>query len=213
MAARILTIAQQKGGSGKTTLAANLAVACAARGMSVALIDSDPQGSLGQWFALREGGGLGGAMRCLRTTAWGVATEVGSLGRAADLIVIDTPPRIDADLRPALRAADLVLVPVAASPLDLWATRGVLDLSAREGRRALIVMNRVKPGSRLATEAVAAVAGFDAGPARAAGQPSRLRCGDGCGQGCRGVVRRRRADRDRGACAGSPCRNPYKLIS
>jgi chromosome partitioning protein len=106
-------------------------------------------------------------MRCLRTTAWGVATEVGSLGRAADLIVIDTPPRIDADLRPALRAADLVLVPVAASPLDLWATRGVLDLSAREGRRALIVMNRVKPGSRLATEAVAAVAGFDAGPARA----------------------------------------------
>jgi chromosome partitioning protein len=167
MAARILTIAQQKGGSGKTTLAANLAVACAARGMSVALIDSDPQGSLGQWFALREGGGLGGAMRCLRTTAWGVATEVGSLGRAADLIVIDTPPRIDADLRPALRAADLVLVPVAASPLDLWATRGVLDLSAREGRRALIVMNRVKPGSRLATEAVAAVAGFDAGPARA----------------------------------------------
>ena len=167
MAARILTIAQQKGGSGKTTLAANLAVACAARGMSVALIDSDPQGSLGQWFALREGGGLGGAMRCLRTTAWGVATEVGSLGRAADLIVIDTPPRIDADLRPALRAADLVLVPVAASPLDLWATRGVLDLSAREGRRALIVMNRVKPGSRLATEAVAAVAGFDAGAARA----------------------------------------------
>lgn len=162
MAARILTIAQQKGGSGKTTLAATLAAAAAAAGQRVALIDSDPQGSLGQWFALREAAGLAGTMRCLGTSAWGVATEVGALRGAADLIVIDTPPRIDADLRPALRAADLVLVPVAASPLDLWATQGVLDLCAREGRVPVLVLNRLRAASRIGAEIATAAAGLGA---------------------------------------------------
>ncbi|MEM7710342.1 MAG: ParA family protein, partial [Pseudomonadota bacterium] len=51
--AKIITFAQQKGGSGKTTLCANVAVELAARGHGVALLDSDPQGSLGRWFMTR----------------------------------------------------------------------------------------------------------------------------------------------------------------
>jgi len=65
---------------------------------------------------------------------------------------------VDADLRPALREADLVLVPVAASMVDLWATDGVFDLIGREGRRAVIVLNRVKAGTRLGDEVAAAAA-------------------------------------------------------
>ena len=51
---KVVTVAQQKGGSGKTTLAVNLAVEFRRRGLRVALLDTDPQGSLGRWFIARR---------------------------------------------------------------------------------------------------------------------------------------------------------------
>ena len=81
-------------------------------------------------------------------------------------MIVDTPPKVDADLRPALREADLVIVPVSASMVDLWATDGVFDLIGREGRRAVIVLNRVKAGTRLGVE-VAEAAGKVGGVAEA----------------------------------------------
>lgn len=155
---KVLTVAQQKGGSGKTTVAVNLAVEFRRRGLSVALLDTDPQGSLGRWFlSRRERMGEAG-MEFSTASAWGVGYECEKLKRQADLVIIDTPPKVDADLRPALREADLVLVPVAASMVDLWATDGVFDLIGREGRRAVIVLNRVKAGTRLQDQVAAAAA-------------------------------------------------------
>ncbi len=163
MASNIITLAQQKGGSGKTTLAVNLAVAFAAMGARVALIDTDPQGSLGHWFQTRserlpDGPGL----QLAKASASGVAYECSRLRGAADIIIIDTPPRIDADLRPALREADLILVPVASSHVDLWATRGVIDLAARENKTVRIVLNRARTGTRLGAEVAAAATDLDA---------------------------------------------------
>jgi chromosome partitioning protein len=155
---QIITIAQQKGGAGKTTLAVNLAVAFAAQGRRVALLDTDPQGSLGRWFmARRDRPGVAG-LEFSTASAWGVSYEAEKLRKLHDLVIVDTPPKVDADLRPALREADLVLVPVASSHVDLWAVDGVLDLVAREGRRALLVMNRAKAGTRLADEVALAAA-------------------------------------------------------
>lgn len=155
---KVVTVAQQKGGSGKTTIAVNLAVECRRRGMRVALLDTDPQGSLGRWFlSRRERMGEAG-MEFSTASAWGVGYECEKLKKQADLVIIDTPPKVDADLRPALREADLVLVPVAASMVDLWATDGVFDLIEREGRRAVIVLNRVKAGTRLQGTVAAAAA-------------------------------------------------------
>ena len=129
MSGHVLTVAQQKGGAGKTTLAINLAVRFAEMGKTVAVLDTDPQGSLGRWFMTRRDRMDGDAgLEFGTASAWGVSYECEKLRRDHDLVLIDTPPRIDADLRPALREADLILVqlllgrvirpPGAAGPLS-----------------------------------------------------------------------------------------------
>ncbi|WP_434619336.1 ParA family partition ATPase [Tabrizicola sp. M-4] len=181
----VITIAQQKGGAGKTTLAVNLAVEFLLRGQRVALLDTDPQGSLGRWFmARRDGVGVEG-MDFSTASAWGVSYECEKLRKTNDMVIVDTPPKVDADLRPALREADLVLIPVASSHLDLWAVDGVLDLIQREGRAAMIVLNRWKSGTKLADEVALAAEG----KARIAGARlgSRVAFAEVLGQG-RGVA-------------------------
>ncbi|MGH1416482.1 MAG: ParA family partition ATPase [Pelagimonas sp.] len=150
----VITIAQQKGGSGKTTLAAHLALGFRAQGKRVALVDLDPQGSLGRWYMTRmdRDQELCSDLDFTTSSAWGISLECRKLGAANDIVIIDTPPKADSDLRPALRVADLVVVPVAASHVDLWATEGVLDLANRENRETLLVMNRTRSGTRLGAE-------------------------------------------------------------
>ncbi len=147
----VITLAQQKGGSGKTTVCANLAVELAARGHRVAVLDSDPQGSLGRWFMARveRESGVSGDMDFSTASAWGVSYEASKYKKTHDFVLIDTPPKIDSDLKPALKVSDLVVVPVSASQVDLWATEGVLEMAAREGKRPLAVLNRARSGTKL----------------------------------------------------------------
>ena len=159
---KVITIAQQKGGSGKTTLAVNLGVMLTRAGHSVAFLDTDPQGSLGRWFMTRNDAGRTENMEFSTASAWGVGYEVGKLRDMAEFVIIDTPPKADSDLRPALRVADLVLVPVASSHVDLWATDGVLDLTRREGREVLVVLNRTRAGTRLGAEVMEAAQALSA---------------------------------------------------
>ncbi len=159
---KVITVAQQKGGSGKTTLAVNLGVMLVRSGAKVAFLDTDPQGSLGRWFMTRAEDGRSDGMDLSTASAWGVGYEVGKLRDMADFVIIDTPPKADSDLRPALRAADLVIVPVASSHVDLWATDGVLDLTRREGREVLVVLNRARAGTRLGAEILEAAQALDA---------------------------------------------------
>ena len=154
---QIVTVAQQKGGSGKTTLAVNLAVGFARDGHRVAVLDTDPQGSLGRWFMTRRDAGRDD-IAFSTASAWGVSYECDKLGREYDYVIVDTPPKVDADLRPALRESDLVIVPVSASQLDVWATESVLDLATREDCNVLVVVNRGKKGTRVLNDVTSSVA-------------------------------------------------------
>ncbi len=194
MAGQTITVAQQKGGSGKTTVAVNLAVHLMAQGHSVAVLDTDPQGSLGRWFMTRlEATDGAPGLEFSTASAWGVGYECEKLRRTNDFVFIDTPPKADSDLRPALREADLVLVPVSASQLDLWATEAVLELVERTRKSALTVLNRARAGTRLSSEMVEGMQGLDA-PVAETVLGNRVVFAEALGQGF-GVQERQRSGR------------------
>ncbi len=161
MAGLVITIAQRKGGAGKTTLAAQLAVVWARQGARVAVLDIDPQGSLAAWIDLRRArlGAEAIGFDFAALPGWRAAQWVEDRAREADLVVIDGPPHAETEARIAVRAAGLVLIPVQPSPLDLWATEATLKMARDERRRSLIVLNRVPARSSLTDDIAAELAG------------------------------------------------------
>jgi len=156
MVAKVITIAQQKGGAGKTTMAAHLAVAWSASGKRrVAIVDIDPQGSLTQWYRVREA--LLGEGKTNLTFAtisgWRVRSELDRLRHTHDIVIIDSPPHTDTEARTAVRAADLVVIPLQPSPMDVWATAATINICKQERVPVKMVLNRVHAQAKL-TEAV-----------------------------------------------------------
>lgn len=149
MTARVIAVAQQKGGAGKTTLAAQLAVAWAAN-KSVALMDIDPQGSLSAWHGLRMGSNRQlNEIHLSNISGWRVGTELDRLKSDFDIVLIDCPPHADTETKNAMRAAGLVVIPVQPSPMDVWATAPTAEFAAEQGSPVRLVLNRVLPRSRL----------------------------------------------------------------
>ncbi|MEM1049703.1 MAG: ParA family partition ATPase [Pseudomonadota bacterium] len=162
MARHVITVAQQKGGAGKTTIAANLAVAFSANGMRTAILDTDPQGSLGRWFMTRcDRMGDDEVDLGFRTaSAWGARYETRQLLREHDMVVIDTPPKMGYDGRPAIEVADLVVVPVTPSQIDVWATEPTIEMAQSEGKPFLTVLNRASARTRLTAETLKTIGEF-----------------------------------------------------
>jgi chromosome partitioning protein len=164
MAGLIITIAQRKGGAGKTTLATQLAVVWARCGARVAALDIDPQGSFAAWVELRRArlGAEAIGFDFAALAGWRAAQWIDDRVGNADLVLVDAPPHAETEARIAVRAAGLVVVPVQPSPLDLWATSETLKMARDERRRVFVVLNRVPPRSRLTDDIAADLAGTGA---------------------------------------------------
>ncbi len=122
MQAKIITVANQKGGAGKTTVTMNLAGSMADRGYRVLVVDADPQGTAVQYAAQADEGGFPARVVGLAAAGAKVHNEMRKHVADNDIILVDTPPSIDA-VQPtsAMLVSDLIIVPVPPSPPDLWA--------------------------------------------------------------------------------------------
>ena len=151
MLSKVITIAQQKGGTGKTTLAVHLALAFIKyHNLKVAVIDTDPQGSLGKWFMIRAEKKVSNENLTFKTASlWGAQYESKTLKKDHDIVIIDTPPKIESDARPSIESADLVLIPVAASHVDFWATGAIVEIAKKANKKILIQINRSSQRSKL----------------------------------------------------------------
>jgi chromosome partitioning protein len=152
---QIIGIASQKGGSGKTTLAGHLAVQAEQAGISpVALIDTDPQGSLSHWWNARAA-----ETPCFaRTTAATLRQDVEQLrSLGIRLLIIDTPPAIEGTIGDVISLCDLVVVPVRPSPHDLRAVGATVEMIEKAGKPLIFVVNAATPRARITNEAVMAL--------------------------------------------------------
>ena len=151
---KTIVIASQKGGAGKTTLAAHLAVAATLDGQRAVLIDMDPQGSLTAWWEAREAEAPALSPAPLRELGYKLA----ALAQGGfDLAVIDTPPSITNALGTIVQGADLVLIPARPSPHDLRAVGGTVEVATTAGKPYVFAVTQAKPTAKLTVQAVAAL--------------------------------------------------------
>lgn len=159
----VIALCNPKGGSGKSTVAVHLARDLQLLGHSVLLIDADPQQSVTTWAEEAEDGypsviGLFQPKQLER--------EAPTLGASYDFVVIDTQGSQEQMVPAAINIADLVLMPIQASPYDLWAVSDVVDLI--RGRQTVtdgvpasaFVLDRIKLNTRLSTEVREAVSEY-----------------------------------------------------
>ena len=152
---KTVVIASQKGGSGKTTLAANLAVAVEHAGHGPAVvIDTDPQQTLATWWKARESENPKLAPVSVRDLPEKLAALT-QLDFA--YCFIDTPPALTEQNRQVLTLADLVLIPARPSPNDLWSLGATLDLVKQAGTPFVFVLTQAKSNARITVQTIAAL--------------------------------------------------------
>lgn len=152
---RVLAVASQKGGSGKTTLSGHLAVQAQMAGNGpVVLIDIDPQGSLSEWWNERTADFPAFA----QTTVARLQADLEVLRQQGfKLALIDTPPAITMAIQSVIAVVELVVVPTRPSPHDLRAVGATVDLCERAGKPVVFVINGATPHARITSEAAIAL--------------------------------------------------------
>ena len=150
----IVVVGSEKGGTGKTTIATNLAIYRAQAGRDVLLVDADPQGSAIEFSRVRESEGHTPAVTCVMVTGRSVASEIRKLAPRFDDIVIDVGGRDSAALRSSMLVAQVMVVPCLPGQFDVWSIEGMNALvreaaALNEPLRAVTVLNKVDTNPRV----------------------------------------------------------------
>jgi chromosome partitioning protein len=164
----IILIGGEKGGTGKTTLAVNLAALRALQGRDVLLIDTDIQASASYWAQSRDEAQTQPRIACIQKFGKGLPTEVRDLARRYQDLIIDAGGRDSVELRSALVVAERVFIPIQPSQFDIW-TLGRMDDLAKTAQgfnvelRASVVISRAStnPSVNEAAEARTLLADFE----------------------------------------------------
>jgi chromosome partitioning protein len=151
----VVAVASQKGGAGKTTLAGHLAVEAEQQGFGpVTLIDTDPQGSLSQWWNTRAAR----SPQFAKVGAFELQSALAHLARTGTkLAIIDTPPAISDSISHVIAHADIIVVPTRPSPHDLRAVGATVDMAERFGKPLIFVVNGATLRARITSEAAVAL--------------------------------------------------------
>lgn len=161
MVAKIISVVNQKGGSGKTTVSMQIAGTLARHKSKVLVVDADPQGTATRWAASAEDEKpFPAAVVGLSAANTKVHREVKKFIDDYQYIIIDCPPAADSPVpQSALMIADLAIVPIIPSPLDMWAAVGIRKViesveDVNEDLQARLVINQCQPNTSLAKEAL-----------------------------------------------------------
>ena len=152
---RTIVFASQKGGAGKTTLCGHVAVQADLAGEGpVALVDCDPQGSLAEWWNVRESE----TPLFVKTHFSKLAEDLAALGEQGIRIVfIDTPPAVTDTIREVVGFADLVVIPTRPSPHDLRAVGATIDIIEDQKKQLIFVVNAATRRARITGDSAVAL--------------------------------------------------------
>jgi chromosome partitioning protein len=146
----IISVVNQKGGVGKTTIAINIGIGMARRNYKVGFLDTDPQGTASQWQSIE--GNM--AFEVRRHPSRVSSMDLMDADRDHGVVVIDTPPAIGEITQSALEVSDLTIVPLAPSVLDIWSSRttvGMIEEAMKVNPRlkGRLLVSRKIPRTRL----------------------------------------------------------------
>ncbi len=152
---QVIVVSSQKGGSGKTTLCGHLAVQAERAGCGpVAIIDTDPQGSLAQWWNARSAE----TPLFMKAQVDYLHEDLYQLERAGvETVFIDTPPAVTDTIRRIVAFADLVLIPTRPSPHDLRAVGATLDIVESYRKPLIFAVNAATPRARITIDTAIAL--------------------------------------------------------